>query len=120
MKKLLVLLACGLGLTVAQAASVSWASGVAIKGVDSKAYLPAGDVKMYVFEIATKAAYDALDAAAIAAMDTSKATLSGATTKSTTGITLADDKTYAAGNWIYAAVLITQQDGANMYYCAEL
>ena len=121
MKKLMVLFVCGLGLTVANAAAVTWASGVGIKGVDSAAYLPAGDVKMYVFELADQTAFDAFktDADSISKLDLSKAALSGATTKSSTGITLSDATKYKAGDSIYAAVVVTQLDGANTYFVAQ-
>ena len=121
MKKLMVLFVCGLGLTVANAAAVTWASGVGIKGVDSEAYLPAGDVKMFVFELADQAALDAFktDADSISKLDLSKAALSGATTKSSTGITLKDEKTYKANDSIYAAVVVTQLDGDNTYFVAQ-
>ena len=111
MKKLILLVSIAVAM-FSQAASVSWASGVAIKG-PSDAYMAAGAIKMYVFEFASQAAYDAAD---IASLDVTKATLSGATTKSTTGITLVDSTTYSAGNTIYSAVVFTATDSGKDYY----
>ena len=111
MKKLILLASIAVA-ALSQAASVSWASGVGIKG-PSDAYMAAGDIKMYVFQFATEAAYNAAD---IASLDIASATLSGATTKSTTGITLVDSTTYGAGDTIYSAVVFTATDGGKEYY----
>ena len=111
MKKLVLLVSVAIAV-MSQAAQVSWGSGVAIKGYGGTS-LPAGDIKMYVFEFASQAAYDAAD---IASLDVTKATLSGATTKSTTGITLVDTTTYDAGDKIYSAVILTALEGGKEYY----
>ena len=111
MKKLVLLASIAVA-AISQAAQVSWASGAGIKG-PSDAYMDAGAIKMYVFEFASQAAYDAAD---IASLDVTKATLSGATTKSTTGITLVDSTTYGASDYIYSAVVFTATDGGKDYY----
>ena len=118
MKKLMVMLACGLGLSVANAAAITWATGAAMKP-DGSAYSAAGDIKMYVFEVAA-GDYDGLTEDIISQMDVSTAALSGATTKSSSGITLVDSATYKPGNTVYAAVLLTAKgaDG-NDYYIAQ-
>ncbi len=112
MKKLVMLATAVAAMTVCQAATVSWASGALIKG-PSNAYMEAGAIKMYVFEFADQAAYDAAD---IAALDVSKAALSGATTKSTGTITLSDSTTYGAGDTVYSAVVFKATDGGVDYY----
>ena len=111
MKKLVLLASIAIA-AMSQAASVSWASGALIKG-PSDAYMAAGAIKMYIFEFASQAAYDAAD---IASLDVSTATLSGATTKSTTGINLVDSTTYSASDYIYSAVVFTATDGGKDYY----
>ena len=111
MKKLVLLASIAVA-AMAQAASVSWASGAGIKGPGGS-YMAAGDIKMYVFEFASQAAYDAAD---IASLDVSTAALSGATTKSTTGITLVDSTTYGASDYIYSAVVFTVTEGGKDYY----
>ena len=111
MKKL-VLLASIVAATMSQAASVTWASGALIKG-PSDAYMAAGAIKMYVFEFASQAAYDAAD---IASLDVSGATLSGATTKSTAAISLVDTTSYGPGDTIYSAVIFTTTDSGKDYY----
>ena len=117
MKKLMMLLACGLMMAVAQAASVSWASGAGIKGPGGT-YAAAGDVKMYVFAL-TAEQYNDMTAAKVAELDVSTALLSGATTKSTSGITLTNTTKYGAGSDIYAAVLLTVSEGGKDYYMAQ-
>ena len=111
MKKLVLLAGIAVA-ALSQAASVSWASGAGIKG-PSDSYMAAGAIKMYIFQFATEAAYNAAD---IASLDVASATLSGATTKSTTGITLVDSTTYGAGDTIYSAVVFTVTDGGKDYY----
>ena len=118
MKKLIVMLACGLGVVAANAAVVSWGSGSAMKP-DGSAYSAAGDIKMYVFELAASD-YEGLTEDDIVKMDVSMAAVSGATTKSSTGITLNDSATYKPGDTVYAAILLTAKgaDG-NDYYIAQ-
>ena len=111
MKKLVLLASIAVA-AMTQAANVQWGSGSLIKG-PSDAYMAAGDIKMYVFEFASQAAYDAAD---IASLDVTKATLSGATTNSTTGITLVDSTTYGANDTIYSAVVFTATDSGKDYY----
>ena len=111
MKKLVLLASIAVA-AMSQAASVSWASGVGVKGPGG-AYMAAGDIKMYIFEFASQSAYDSAD---IAALDVSGATLSGATTKSTTGVTLTDTTTYGAGDFIYSAVVFTATYEGKDYY----
>ena len=111
MKKLVLLASIAVA-TLSQAASVSWASGAGIKG-PSDAYMDAGAIKMYVFEFASQAAYDAAD---IASLDVTKATLNGATTKSSAAIKLTDSTTYGANDTIYSAVVFTATDGGKDYY----
>ncbi len=112
MKKLMMLIVGATMVTVAHSATVTWASGSLIKG-PSDAYMAAGDIKMYVFEFANEAAYNAAD---ISKLDVSTAKLSGATTKSTTGISLVDDTTYGANDTIYSAVLFKANDSGVDYY----
>ncbi len=112
MKKLILLLTIATMSVASQAATVSWVSGVGIKG-PSGSYMAAGDIKMYVFEFANADAYAAAD---IATLDVSTAKLSGATTKSTTGITLSDTTTYGAGDTVYSAVIFKATDGGVDYY----
>ena len=111
MKKLILLASIAVAM-FSQAASVSWASGAGIKG-PSDSYMAAGAIKMYIFQFATEAAYNAAD---IASLDVATAALSGATTKSTTGITLVDSTTYGAGDAIYSAVVFTVTDAGKDYY----
>ena len=111
MKKLVLLASIAVA-AISQAAQVSWASGAGIKG-PSDAYMDAGAIKMYVFEFASQAAYDAAD---IASLDVTKATLSGATTKSTAAISLVDSTSYGAGDTVYSAVIFTATDGGKDYY----
>ena len=111
MKKLVLLASIAVA-AISQAAQVSWASGAGIKG-PSDAYMDAGAIKMYVFEFASQAAYDAAD---IASLDVTKATLSGATTKSSASITLKDTTTYGANATIYSAVVFTATDSGKDYY----
>ena len=111
MKKLILLVSIAFA-AFSQAASVSWKSGAGIKG-PSDAYLDAGAIKMYVFEFATQADYNAAD---IASLDVTKAALSGATSKSTAAITLTDTTTYGAGATIYSAVVFTTTEGGKDYY----
>ena len=111
MKKLVLLASITVAM-FSQAAQVSWASGAGIKGPGGS-YMDAGAIKMYVFEFASQAAYDAAD---IASLDVTKAALSGATTKSTTGITLVDSTTYSASDYIYSAVVFTVTEGGKDYY----
>ena len=111
MKKLVLLASIAVA-AMSQAASVSWASGAGIKG-PGDAYMAAGEIKMYVFEFASQEAYDSAD---VAKLDVTKATLSGATTKSTTGITLVDSTTYGAGDTIYSAVVFTATYDGKDYY----
>ena len=111
MKKL-VLLASIATAMFSQAANVQWGSGVGIKG-PSGAYMAAGDIKMYIFEFASQDAYNAAD---IASLDVASAALSGATTKSTTAITLVDSTSYGPGDKIYSAVIFTATDDGKDYY----
>ena len=111
MKKLVLLASIAVA-AMSQAASVSWISGAGIKGPGGS-YMAAGDIKMYVFEFASQAAYNAAD---IASLDVSGATFSGATTKSTTGITLSDTTSYDAGDTVYSAVIFTATEGGKDYY----
>ena len=114
MKKLVLLASIAVA-AMSQAASVSWGSGAGIKG-PGDAYMAAGDIKMYVFEFASQAAYDAAD---IASLDVTKATLSGATTKSTAAINLTDSTSYAAGDKVYSAVVFTATYDGKDYFRGE-
>ena len=111
MKKLIMLIATVAAIGVSQAATVTWSSGSLLKG-PSGSYMAAGDIKMYVFEFADADAYAAAD---IASLDLSSAKLSGATTKSTTGITLTDTTSYGAGDTIYSAVIFSAKDSGKDY-----
>ena len=111
MKKLIMLIATVAAIGVSQAATVTWSSGALLKG-PSGSYMAAGDIKMYVFEFADADAYAAAD---IASLDLSGAKLSGATTKSTTGITLTDSTSYGAGDTIYSAVIFSAKDSGKDY-----
>ena len=120
MKKLMVLLACGLGMAAANAATVTWNTGTAIKGVDSGANLDAGKLTMYVWEIASKTDYDKLtDAASIFALDKSTAAYSGTNSKSGVAVKFEDKTTYGKKDPIYTAVLIVQNDAGTEYYTAQ-
>ena len=115
MKKLVLSVAVVVMALVSQAATVSWASGSLLKG-PSGSYMAAGDIKMYVFEFADA---DAYAAANIASLDVSSAKLSGATTKSTTGITLSDSTTYGANDTVYSAVIFKATDSGKDYYMGQ-
>lgn len=115
MKKLIMLIAGATLITVAHSATVTWTSGSLIKG-PSNAYMEAGAIKMYVFEFADADAYAAAD---IASLDVSGAKLSGATTKSTAGISLSDTTTYGAGDTVYSAVIFKATDGGKEYYMGQ-
>ena len=114
MKKLMLLVGVVL-FSAAQAATVTWSSGALLKG-PSGSYMEAGAIKMYVFEFADADAYAAAD---IASLDVASATFSGATTKSTTGISLSDATKYGAGDTVYSAVVFKTTDAGKDYYMGQ-